>query len=451
MKRLLLLLSLLLCFVSIVSAQHSAVLTWTDNTPNVTFNVYRAPCTGTISSNTCSQEGLFQILANVSALTYTDSAITAGAQYSWYTTALDSSGDESLPSNHFAALVPGGSSGGGLISFVQVNAAQPQNANSATAPFNNPQTAGDTNIVVVGWSDATNTVTAVRDMAGNAYSILTPKISVGSTSQVIYIANSIFGAASNSVNVAFSGTSQYIDARIAEYSGIASTSPIDATSQGSGNSANAITPAVTTQNANDILIAAATVATSVTGSGSGFTTRIIPNPDGDILEDKLVSTTGSYTASAPLSSSGNWVMQMAALKAASGVIPPTVTGVTPTCSPTTITTAQTSQCTATVQGTNNPPQTVTWTATGGSINSSGLFTPSTTGTAVVTATSTFDTTKHGSANVTVTAPVASLVMNCSYSTSTKTTTCTITGTVTGSLGVTASEGSSTANQTVTIP
>jgi serine protease len=61
----------------------------------------------------------------------------------------------------------------------------------------------------------------------------------------------------------------------------------------------------------------------------------------------------------------------------------------------------TQQFTASVTGTSNTA--VTWTATGGTVSTSGLYTaPSTTGTYTVKATSAADTTKSASATVTVT-------------------------------------------------
>ena len=49
-------------------------------------------------------------------------------------------------------------------------------------------------------------------------------------------------------------------------------------------------------------------------AGSGFTSRIITSPDGDIAEDKVVTTAGSNSATATLSSTGPWVMQMITFK-----------------------------------------------------------------------------------------------------------------------------------------
>ena len=52
---------------------------------------------------------------------------------------------------------------------------------------------------------------------------------------------------------------------------------------------------------------------TTTGPGGGFTSRLLTVPDGDIAEDQMVTATGSYSATAPLSS-GQWIMQMVAFR-----------------------------------------------------------------------------------------------------------------------------------------
>lgn len=88
---------------------------------------------------------------------------------------------------------------------------------------------------------------------------------------------------------------------------------------------------------------------------------------------------------------------------------PTVTSVT--VAPGTATGSTT--FTATVTGTNSPPQTVNWSTTAGTINSSGVFTaPAPTAsqqTITVTASSTIDQSKTGTATVTIAATAASNV------------------------------------------
>ncbi len=87
---------------------------------------------------------------------------------------------------------------------------------------------------------------------------------------------------------------------------------------------------------------------------------------------------------------------------------PTVTGVVITGGDVTVTGSESRTFTATVQGTNNPSQAVTWTASAGTINSStGAFTApfatAGTQTITVTATSVDDATKSDSITVTVSA------------------------------------------------
>jgi len=97
---------------------------------------------------------------------------------------------------------------------------------------------------------------------------------------------------------------------------------------------------------------------------------------------------------------------------------PTVTSVTVTCSPASIQTGQTSQCTAAVTGTGSYSSAVTWAATPanmGTVNSAGLYTASATaGTATVTATSAQDASKSGSATITVVASNANKILYSSY-------------------------------------
>ena len=70
----------------------------------------------------------------------------------------------------------------------------------------------------------------------------------------------------------------------------------------------------TTTSANELIFGANMVYTLTAAAGSGFTTRVITSPDGDIAEDKVVTTAGSNSATATLTSSGPWVMQMVTFK-----------------------------------------------------------------------------------------------------------------------------------------
>ena len=80
--------------------------------------------------------------------------------------------------------------------FVQVNAATPQtNQSQVTVTFNAAQTAGDTNILAIGWNDATSNITSVSDSAGNVYQVAAPTARGTGLSQAIYYAKNIAAAA----------------------------------------------------------------------------------------------------------------------------------------------------------------------------------------------------------------------------------------------------------------
>ena len=218
------------------------------------------------------------------------------------------------------------------IAFVQLNYATPQSSvATVSVPFNAAQSAGNLNVVVVGWNDTTSRVSSVTDTKGNAYQLAVGPAAVpGALTQSIYYAKNIVAAAAgaNTVRVSFTAAALYPDIRILEYGGMDQLSPVDVTASATGSTSSSSTPPVATTTSPDLLFAANTVATWTTGAGSGWTNCIITAPDGDIAEDRVVSTAGSYGSSAPLGGSGPWVMQMVAFKQATGAPPPPPTAPT---------------------------------------------------------------------------------------------------------------------------
>ena len=216
------------------------------------------------------------------------------------------------------------------ITYVQGNAAVPQSAQaSVTIPFTNAQAAGDLNVIAVGWNDGTATVSTVTDHSGNAYTrAVGPTVQSGVASQSIYYAKNIVAAAAgaNVVTVTFSTAAKNPDIRILEYKGADLNNPVDVSAASSGNSTTSSSGSVTTTNARDLLFGANLVQTETAGPGTGFTSRLLTSPDEDIAEDEMVTSIGSYSATAPLRS-GQWIMQMVACRTPSGVItPPTAPG-----------------------------------------------------------------------------------------------------------------------------
>jgi Abnormal spindle-like microcephaly-assoc'd, ASPM-SPD-2-Hydin/CARDB len=165
----------------------------------------------------------------------------------------------------------------------------------------------------VGWKNTSALISAVTDNSGNAYTRVAGPRTQTPLSQSIYYAENIAPAAAgaNAVTVAFSAAAAYPDIRILEYSGAALNSPVDVSFVGAGGSSTLSSSPSTTTHAMDLILGANIVATSTSGPGSGFTSRLL-SPDGDIAEDQIATTTGSHSATAPLSSSGTWIMQMVA-------------------------------------------------------------------------------------------------------------------------------------------
>jgi hypothetical protein len=224
--------------------------------------------------------------------------------------------------------------------YMQGNYADPQTPGTAvTVPSTAAQTAGNLNVVIVGWNDATAQVKSVTDKKGNVYQLAAGptvlKSSVSSFSQAIYYANNILAAAAgtNPVTVTFNTNADYPDIRVMEYSGIAKSNPVDVVVGATGNSAMSSSGAVKTTNASDLLIGANMVYTSASGSGSGYVQRILSSPDHDLVEDQFVTTTGSYSATAPLNSAGPWVMQMVAFRVNVSATPAATPAPTPTPTP----------------------------------------------------------------------------------------------------------------------
>ena len=203
------------------------------------------------------------------------------------------------------------------IQFVQLSYATPQsNSTSVTVKYAAAQNLGGLNVVVVGWNDTVSTVTGVTDTSGNVYTLAVgPTTFPGALSQSIYYAKNIAAAAANanSVKVTFNRGAAFADVRILEYAGIDPANALDVVAAASGSATTADSGPATTTNASALIFGANMTTGTTQGPGTGFTSRIITIPDGDIAEDRVVSSTGNYRATVRMDGSP-WVMQMVAFR-----------------------------------------------------------------------------------------------------------------------------------------
>ena len=288
-------------------------LSWTASTDNVGVAGYRVErCQGAGCSS-------FAQTATATTTTFSDTGLSASTSYSYRIRAADSIPNLSGYSNTASATTSAGGGAAG-IAYKQSNAAVPSTPQTTVSvPFSSAQTAGNLNVVVVGWRNSTSAVTSVTDTRGNSYTrAIGPTVSAGNATQSIYYAKNIAAssAATNAVAVTFNGAVPFADVRVGEYAGVDTTNPVDVVVGASGSSATANSGLATTTNASDLLIAANYSGAAATAAGANYTSRIITNPNGDILQDRVVTGTGSFAAAVPLASSSYWVMQTVAFKAA---------------------------------------------------------------------------------------------------------------------------------------
>jgi hypothetical protein len=196
--------------------------------------------------------------------------------------------------------------------FKQVVSATPQSSPTSVAATYAAQTAGNMNVVIIGWRNSTTTISSVVDTAGNTYQVAAPLTRGTSVSQAIYYAKNITGG-TPTVTVTFSAASAFPDLRIMEYSGLDTTAPLNTAASLIGSATPGNSGILDTTVPTTLLVAAGTAQTSFSAPGSGYTQRILTSPNANIVEDRIVTTTGPYSATA--TSSGNWVTQMAAFKA----------------------------------------------------------------------------------------------------------------------------------------
>src|SRR5262249_4007254 len=120
------------------------------------------------------------------------------------------------------------------------------------------------------------------------------------------------GAGGNVVTVSFTSPAVYPDIRVAEYSGIDGSNPLDVSATGSGSGTLSASAAVTTTNANDLIVGANLVLTTTTAAGSGFTSRVLPNPASATLGHRGAPPPGISSPRPPPPPAPPWTMQPAA-------------------------------------------------------------------------------------------------------------------------------------------
>jgi hypothetical protein len=196
------------------------------------------------------------------------------------------------------------------IGFVQSTTSNTSGGMTVNAMIG-AQTAHDFNLVVVSDNDALSAVFSVSDSDGNTYDHLDAIVDDGVQELDVWYAANIAGDTSgNNITAIFVTNVTEPEIRVLEYAGIALSAPLDVTAAGTAQSDSPASGQATTTHANDLVVGAECSTNSIKNPGSGFTQRLQVN--GDIVEDMIVATAGSYDATAKLNSSSTWIMRLAA-------------------------------------------------------------------------------------------------------------------------------------------
>jgi hypothetical protein len=245
------------------------------------------------------------------SITATTPANAAGAANVVVTNTNGRSGTLPGAYTYTSSTSSGGEGGGGGISFVQVKSAVATSGSWLTVAYPAAQTAGNLNVIDVMWGDTTSNVNSVTDSRGNPYTLAVGPARTSRLSSAIYYAKNI-AAGSNTVTVTFNQKAGWPNVNVREYSGLDTDNPLDVAATASGNGTTANSGSATTTSTNELIVGAGNPTSVFKAAGSGFSSRII-NSFGGISEDEIVTSTGSYRATATMTS-GAWVMQMATFR-----------------------------------------------------------------------------------------------------------------------------------------
>lgn len=184
--------------------------------------------------------------------------------------------------------------------FVEEKDKEVGSVTSSTQTFTYATRTGDTGVVTLTWAPTSLTVSSVVDSNGNTYtSAIGPTMWAGTgyRSQVFYAKNMTGGATPATVTVTMSGSASVLAFFQHAYAGIDPTNPIVGTSEavyttaaGTFSSGN-VTSAV-----DNAVVFGYCVPLGSATAGSGMTPRALNN--GNVTEDKYVSTAGAYAATA---------------------------------------------------------------------------------------------------------------------------------------------------------
>ena len=193
------------------------------------------------------------------------------------------------------------------IAFVQDQSNNNGGSSSTTvsASFNSATTAGNFIAVGVLFHDTTqsdlNAVT-VKDNNNNSFTLAgswSIGTAIGFSSAIYFMPNA---PSMTSVTATIGSSLTFSRIWIVEFSGVATSNPLDQTATGNGSSGSLSTNNITTTQANELLFGVGVNANGTVGTGSGWTTP--PNGTAGLEKDEYQIVSSNGTFNFPFTDSG---------------------------------------------------------------------------------------------------------------------------------------------------
>ncbi|TAL07788.1 MAG: hypothetical protein EPO00_08515, partial [Chloroflexota bacterium] len=252
--------------------------------------------------------GGVQVMTVAGSVTaWSDRSLNPSTTYSYTVKAVDAAGNQSGASSAANATTAAAGSGGGAITYIQDAGNQITTAaTSMTVTLPATPVAGDALIATVGINFSTVSVTSITGGGGTWAPVVT-KAGTGTATET-WAALNVAGGGSTTITITFSGSAKGA-ASVAEFSGIAQASAVDATGSVTGGSTTAVSSGnATTTNATDLVVAAVgwrTGAAPTTSPGSPWTNLAdqVNSSISNATAWQITSATGTYSAAWTLGAS----------------------------------------------------------------------------------------------------------------------------------------------------
>jgi hypothetical protein len=197
--------------------------------------------------------------------------------------------------------------------YVQSSSATSVSGSVLQVVLPNPQNAGDLLVVFVGWTGM-GTVANLADSRGDTFLTAVGATVGNNLGQAMFYAPNVNSGETNTVSITFTATTSDLDARVLEYTQMATIDVLGVGTSKAGSGTAQMSSDSLLVAESSVLVAGFMSNETVTTPGTGFAGRITTTA-GNYAEDRDISAEGSYVADATQSNTGAFIVHVAAFAA----------------------------------------------------------------------------------------------------------------------------------------